>query len=126
MRGVVGAQNRPRQIATESEERSKVEEFGKRRTHTRGSCCCCSVVEVGGEVLREVVSPGEALATHLAVVGPLPGVDPQVPVHVALATERAATEFALEWPLARVLAHVQFQVFLRPAGTSHLHISFSY
>jgi len=74
-------------------------------------------VEVGGEVLREVVSPGEALATHLAVVGPLPGVDPQVPVHVALAAERAAAKLALKRPLASVLPHVQLQVFLRPADT---------
>jgi hypothetical protein len=96
-----------------------VEEFGKRRrsrAHTRG-CRCCSVVEVGGEVLREVVSPGEALATHLAVVGPLPGVDPQVPVHVALAAERAAAKLALKRPLASVLPHVQLQVFLRPEDT---------
>lgn len=67
---------------------------------------------VGGQVLGQVVGPGEALAAHLAVVGPLPGVDSQVPGEVALAAEGTTAEQANEGSLTGVLAHVELQVFL--------------
>jgi len=65
------------------------------------------VVYVRGQVFGQVVGPGETLATHLAVVRPLAGVDAQVPGQIALAAERAAAEQARERPFTRVLAHVQ-------------------
>ena len=71
-----------------------------------------ALVYVGGEVLREVVRPGEALTAHLAVVGPLAGVDAQVAREVALAAEGPPAEEADERPLARVLAHVELEVLL--------------
>ena len=72
------------------------------------------LVDVRGQMLGEVVGPGEALAARLAVVRPLAGVDAQVARQVGLAAERAPTEQADERPLAGVLADVQLQVFLRP------------
>lgn len=65
-----------------------------------------ALVDVRSEMLGEVVSPGEALATHLAVVGPFTRVDTQVPRQIALAAESAAAEQADERTLAGVLAHV--------------------
>lgn len=73
-----------------------------------------ALVDVRGEMLGEVVSPGEALAAHLAMVRPLAGVDAQVPGQVTLAAEGTAAEQADERPFASVLAYVQLQVFLGP------------
>jgi len=81
------------------------------------------VVQVGGEVLGEVVCPGEALATHLTVVGSLSCVDSQVAIHVALAAKRAAAKFALKRALASVFTNVQFQVFFRPVGKKYLELA---
>jgi len=72
------------------------------------------VVYVRGQVLGQVIGPGEALAAHLAVVRPLAGVDAQVPGQVAFAAERAAAEQARERPFAGVLADVQLQILLGP------------
>jgi len=69
-------------------------------------------VDVGGQVLRQVVRPREALAAGLAVVRPFAGVDPQVAGEVRLAPKSPAAEEAHERPLAGVLAHVQLQVLL--------------
>lgn len=71
-----------------------------------------ALVDVRGEMLGEIVGPGEALAAHLTVVRPLAGVDAQVPRQVALAAEGATAEQADERPFAGVLAHVQLQVLL--------------
>jgi len=65
------------------------------------------VVYVRGQVFRQVVGPGETLATHLAVVRPLASVDAQMPGKIAFAAERAAAEQARERPFTRMLAHVQ-------------------
>lgn len=67
-------------------------------------------MDVGGEVLREVVSAGEALPARLAVVRSLARVDAQVAGQVALAAESSPAEQADEGPLSRVLSDVQFQV----------------
>lgn len=64
-------------------------------------------------MLGQVVRPGEAFAAHLAVVGPLAGMDAKVPGEVALAAERAAAKQADERPFAGVLTHVELQVLLR-------------
>lgn len=71
-------------------------------------------MNVRGEMLGEIVSPGEALAAHLAMVRPLAGVDAQMPRQVTLAAEGTTAEQADERPFAGVLAYVQFQVFLGP------------
>lgn len=73
-----------------------------------------ALVDVRGEMLGEVVSPGEAFAAHLAMVRPLASVDAQMPRQVALAAEGATAEQADERPFASVLAHVQLQVLLGP------------
>lgn len=62
----------------------------------------------------EVIGTGKCLAAGVASVRPLARVDPQVAVHVALAAERPAAEFALERPLTRVFPDVQLQVLLGP------------
>lgn len=67
-----------------------------------------------GEMLGEIISPGEAFAAHLAVIRPLAGVDAQVPRQVALASEGATAEQADERPFASMLAHVQLQILLGP------------
>lgn len=51
-----------------------------------------ALVDVRGEMLGEIVSPGEALAAHLAVVRPLASVDAQVPRQIALAAKGATAE----------------------------------
>lgn len=63
-------------------------------------------MDVRGEMLGEIVGPGEALAAHLAVIRPFAGVDAQVPREIALAAEGTAAEEADERPFAGVLAHV--------------------
>lgn len=69
-------------------------------------------MDVGGEVLREVVRPGEALAARLAVVRPLPGVDPQVAGQVRLAPEGPSAEQTDEGPFPGMLPDVQLEVLL--------------
>lgn len=73
-----------------------------------------ALVDVRSEMLGEVVSPGETLAAHLAVIRPLAGVNTQMPGQVALAAEGTTAEQADERPFAGVLAHVQLQVFFGP------------
>lgn len=38
-----------------------------------------ALVDVRGEVLGQIVGPGETLAAHLAVIRPLAGMDAQMP-----------------------------------------------
>ena len=63
-------------------------------------------------MLGQVVRPGEAFAAHLAVVGPLAGVDAKVPGEVALAAERSAAEQTDERTFAGVFTHVELEVLL--------------
>ena len=62
------------------------------------------------QVFGEVIGSGKRFAASVASVRTLTSVDPQVTVHVALATKGSTTELALKRPLARVLPDVQFQV----------------
>lgn len=67
---------------------------------------------VRGQMLGEIVRPGEAFATRLAVIGPFAGMDAQMAGQVRLAAKGAAAEEANERTFARVLAHVQLEVLL--------------
>lgn len=69
---------------------------------------------MSGQVFGEVIGTGKCLAAGVASVRPLARVDSQVAVHVALAAERSAAEFALERPLTRVFPDVQLQILLGP------------
>lgn len=68
---------------------------------------------VCGQVAPEVVRPYEGLATHLALVGLLPGVDLHVLPPAAALHEPAAAVPAHEGPVARVRAHVVDQALRR-------------
>lgn len=67
---------------------------------------------VRGKVLRQIVGPGETLTAHLAVVGPLTRVYPQVPGEVTLTTESPTAEQADERTLTRMLADMKLEVLL--------------
>lgn len=69
-------------------------------------------VYVRGQVLGQIIRPGEAFAAHVAMVGPLAGMDAKMPSEIAFATESSPTEQTNKWTLPSVLPHVKFQVFL--------------
>lgn len=69
-------------------------------------------MNVRGQVLGEIVGPGEALAARLAVVRPLSGVDAQMAGQIRFAAEGASAEQADKRTFSCMLAHVQLQVLL--------------
>ena len=64
------------------------------------------------QMLGQVIRTSKSLSAGVASVRPLTCVDAQVAVHVALATEGASAELALERTFARVFADVQLEIFL--------------
>jgi hypothetical protein len=64
------------------------------------------VMDVGGQMFRQIVSPCKALAAGFTVIGTFAGVDPQVSCQIGFAAESAAAEETHKWPLASVLANV--------------------
>ena len=68
---------------------------------------------MGGEMLGQIIRPGETFAAHFAVIRPLSGMDTKMPSKVAFSAERASAEETDERPFAGVLTYVEFQVLLR-------------
>lgn len=66
-----------------------------------------ALMNVGGEVLGQIVGSGKALSAHLAVIGPLACVDPEMPREVALTPECPSAKQTNKRPLSRVLSHVE-------------------
>ena len=65
-----------------------------------------ALMNVGGEVLGQVIRPGEALSTHFAVVGPLTRMDPQMPREITFTSKGSSAKQTNKRPLSRVLSHV--------------------
>lgn len=73
-----------------------------------------ALVYMSSEVFGQIIRPGETFAAHLAVIGPFPGVNAEMPGEVAFPAESAAAEETYERSFARVLAHVKLQVLFGP------------
>lgn len=80
------------------------------------SCAPCRSRVHFLHVYAQVVAPGEALPTHLALVRPLARVRPHVPRHVRAVFELQQTDLALKGLLPRVDAHVDLEALLGGEG----------
>lgn len=95
------------------EERKRLREVNTFRTDWR-HLSVLALMDVSGQVLREVVCPREAFAAHLTMVRALSSVDPKVSRQVTLTPKCTPTKEASKRTLSGVFPHMELEVLLRP------------